>query len=178
MDDGDSWLFGPHGANFVSSETDLVNIVIFDNGWLRPSGNRSRGLEIQVDLSDPDLFENPLEPSWSFQTASANSLNSPFVSYAQRIEGPSGNTLITSGMEGHLIEVAPNGEVVWEYVIPAEDGATGKPYCENIDGERTSFVFRSYRYKTDYDGIVGPFNRPGLPWPDFTDCPGNGPEPN
>jgi hypothetical protein len=172
MDDGDSWLFGPHGANFVSSASDLVNIVMFDNGWLRPSGNRSRAMEIEVDLLDKEYYKTPVVPSWQFQTASANSLSSPFVSYAQRIGGADGNTLITSGMEGHLIEVTRGGEVVWEYVIPGV-GPGGPPadQCENIDGVpgRTSFVFRTYRYEEGYPGI-GELNM-YQPWPDTALCP-------
>ena len=169
MDDGDTWLFGHHGANFVSSYPNLVNIVIFDNGWLRPSGNRSRALEIQVDLDHSDYYENPVEPLWDFQTASANSLNSQFVSYAQRI-GESENTLITSGMEGHLIEVTGDGEVVWEYVIPAVGPGDDPDQCDNIDGERTSFVFRTYRYEPGYEGLGDLFLEP-VAWPNPELCP-------
>ena len=168
MEDGDTWLFGHHGANFVSSDPNFVNIVIFDNGWLRPSGNRSRALEIEVELHNRKYYKNPVEPFWSFQTASANSLNSQFVSYAQRI-GESENTLITSGMEGHLIEVTGDGEVVWEYVVPAV--IDGVAQCENIDGRGGNFVFRTYRYEPEYPGIdILNFNQdPPVSWPDS--CP-------
>ena len=41
---------------------------------------------------------------------------SPFVSSAQRL--PNGNTLICEGSEGHLMEVTPYHELVWEYHNP------------------------------------------------------------
>lgn len=145
MQDGDTYLFGAHGANFIESEPGAVKILVFDNGWLRPSGNRSRALDVEVDLDHPDFHASPV---WSYQTASANSLNSDFVSYAQRLDN--GNTLITSGMENHLIEVTAEGEVVWEYVIPDIDPDTLLPKCENVDGADNGFVFRSYRYDDVY----------------------------
>ena len=49
-----------------------------------------------------------------------------FVSYhgsgVQRL--PNGNTLVSLARPGRLVEVAPDGEVVWEYVSPvtADDG--------------------------------------------------------
>ena len=149
MNDGDTQLFGPHGANVVAHDgaAGTLNILLFDNGWLRPSGSYSRAVEVQVDLDDPDFYA---EPVWTYQTVSTNSLNSPFVSYAQRLAN--GNTLITSGMENHIFEVAEmDGQptVVWEYVIPF---AGGDP-CLNVDGVGGGFVFRAYRYDEDYAGL-------------------------
>jgi hypothetical protein len=165
MEDGETWLFGAHGANFVASEAGRVNIVVFDNGWLRPSGNRSRALEVEIELGDPDYYKNPIAPKWSFQTASANSLFSEFVSYAQRLGN--GNTLITSGTEAHIIEVTESGEIVWEYVVPRV--INGKPQCENVDGVGGGFVFRSYRYGEDYEGLG--LLTENTPYPDPADCP-------
>jgi hypothetical protein len=153
MNDGDTQLFGPHGTHVSAYDatTRIVNLIIFDNGWLRPEGDRSRAVKIEVDLDNPDsyLYDDPI---WTYQTASANSLNSPFVSYAQCVGE---NVVITSGGEGHIIEVTPAGAVVWEYVAPGSEN--GDEQCENIDGVRDSFMFRSYRYAEDYEGLVGPF---------------------
>jgi len=41
---------------------------------------------------------------------------SPFISSAQRL--PNGNTLITEGSDGRLLEVTPEHEIVWEYLSP------------------------------------------------------------
>ncbi|MHB8104453.1 MAG: thioredoxin, partial [Dehalococcoidales bacterium] len=45
-----------------------------------------------------------------------NRLYSAFVSSAQRL--PNGNTLITEGNGGRIIEVTAEHEIVWEYVSP------------------------------------------------------------
>jgi hypothetical protein len=29
-----------------------------------------------------------------------------------------GNTLITAGVHGHIFEITPSGEILWEYVNP------------------------------------------------------------
>jgi len=42
------------------------------------------------------------------------------LGYVERL--PGGNTLITESMQGHLIEVTPAGEVVWEYYSPYRAG--------------------------------------------------------
>jgi hypothetical protein len=153
MNDGDTQLFGPHGANFIDYDpvNKTVNVLLFDNGWLRPSGNFSRAVEVEVNLNDPDYYA---EPIWTYQTASANSLNSPFVSYAQRLrnENMAETTLITSGMENHIFEVTQEGAVVWEYVIPYI--INGDPQCLNVDGAAGDFVFRAYRYAPEHPGLV------------------------
>jgi hypothetical protein len=46
----------------------------------------------------------------------ANRFYSPFISSAQRL--PNGNTLITEGSGGRIIEVTAGHEIVWEYISP------------------------------------------------------------
>ena len=60
---------------------------------------------------------------------------SPFISSAQRL--PNGNTLITEGSNGRIIEVTKDFEVVWEYVSPYAV-AWDAPQSRNI-------VYRAYR---------------------------------
>lgn len=142
MDDGDTHLFGPHGTNVAASEPGSISVLVFDNGWLRPSGSHSRVLQVSIDLHDKDYYAMP---DWGFQTASPNSMTSEFVSYAERVDN--GNTVITSGMEGHVLEVNNAGQIVWEYINPPI--IDGVPQCE-ITNETTgaNFMFRSYRYGT------------------------------
>jgi hypothetical protein len=47
-------------------------------------------------------------PVWSFYSS--------FVSSAQRL--PNGNTLIDEGMDGPFFQITPDGDIVWEYVLP------------------------------------------------------------
>ena len=57
---------------------------------------------------------------------------SGFISSAQRL--PNGNTLITEGTDGRLIEVTSEHEIVWEYISPY----FGKQGNHNM-------VYRAYR---------------------------------
>lgn len=66
-------------------------------------------------------------------------LYSPLISGAQRL--PNGNTLITIGMAGRIIEVTKAGRIVWEYISPYEYEKTFVGVTE---------VYRSYRYPYDY----------------------------
>ncbi|RYD04907.1 hypothetical protein N752_12025 [Desulforamulus aquiferis] len=62
---------------------------------------------------------------------------SPFISSAQRL--PNGNTFITEGSGGRLIEVTSDYEVVWEYISPY----WGKEFKLNM-------VYRAYRLPYDW----------------------------
>ena len=62
---------------------------------------------------------------------------SPFISGAQRL--PNGNTLITEGSGGRLMEVTKNHELVWEYISPY----VGQSFPVNM-------IYRAYRYPYDY----------------------------
>jgi hypothetical protein len=65
---------------------------------------------------------------------------SPIVSSAQRL--PNGNTLITQGVGGRLIEVTPELEVVWEYI---------HPYLYNSESPALSnLIYRAYRVPYDW----------------------------
>ncbi|MCQ2444214.1 MAG: arylsulfotransferase family protein, partial [Mailhella sp.] len=61
----------------------------------------------------------------------ASRFYSPFISAAQRL--PNGNTLITEGSDGRLLEVTADHEIVWEFI---------NPY---IDGRNMNMVYRAYR---------------------------------
>ena len=71
---------------------------------------------------------------------------SQVVSGVQRL--PNGNTLITAGVTGHLIEVTPTGDVVWEFLNPVPaDGRKG--------------LFRVRKYASDHPGLAGKILTPG-----------------
>jgi hypothetical protein len=63
-----------------------------------------------------------LEIKWQYPAPGpvpgGSRLYSSFVSSAQRL--PNGNTLITEGNSGRIIEVTKEQEIVWEYVNPYE----------------------------------------------------------
>lgn len=83
---------------------DNGNILLFDNGSER---GWSRVIEIEPESGDI-VWEYVGTPRESFFSSSRGS--------AQRL--PNGNTLITDSMAGRVLEVAPDGETVWEFFEP------------------------------------------------------------
>jgi hypothetical protein len=136
LDDGDQQLFGQHSV----TKLDNGNFLIFDNGWQRPEGNRSRSVEF--DPKSKVIV-------WQYAPRSANSLYSAFQGSTQRL--PNGNTLITSTSQGHIIEVTSNRQVVWEFILPT--GFKGSATCFVEDSVGT--VHRAYRYGKDYPVFKG-----------------------
>ena len=94
---------------------------------------------------------------WTYKAQLPNSFYSGYISGAQRM--PNGNTLVCSGANGHLFEVTPDGEVVWEYVSPVGDrtgGAYGiHPIMTDKVSDRYNALFKCARYPMDYPGLAG-----------------------
>ena len=137
LDDGDQQLFGPHSVTRLENG----NFLIFDNGWQRPEGNRSRAVEF--DPKSKVIV-------WQYAAQSGNSFYSAFQGSAQRL--PNGNTLITSTMSGHIFEVTGGAspQVVWEFIVPTNKGVA-TCFVEDTTGS----VHRSYRYGLDYPAFKG-----------------------
>ncbi len=90
------------------------NILLFDNLGGSRFG-RSRVIELDTVSGD---FE------WVYDgTADAN-LYTRTCGSCQRL--PNGNTLITESDNGRAIEVAPNEQIVWEYLNPHRAGPDGR----------------------------------------------------
>lgn len=94
---------------------------------------------------------------WTFKSTLPNAFYSSYISGAQRM--PNGNTLVCSGAHGHLFEVTPEGEVVWEYINPVGD-RTGEAYgifatMADSASDRTNSLFKCARYPVDYPGLAG-----------------------
>ncbi len=145
-------IIGQHHAHMIPKGLPGEgNILIFDNGgWggygapnpATATGNKnatrdySRILEI-----DPVTMEivwqcRPMDLGY-LQPYLADHFYSCYISSAQRL--PNGNTLITEGSDGRLIEVTPDYEIVWEYICPYV--GTNLP---------TNMIYRAYRYPYDY----------------------------
>ncbi len=84
-------------------EAQLVdgNLLLFDNLGLE---EQSRVLEL--DMENGEVVWSYTEPGFFSRGLGAQ----------QRLDN--GNTLITESERGRIIEVAPAGEIVWEYVTP------------------------------------------------------------
>lgn len=144
------WIIGQHHLHMIPKGLPGEgNLLIYDNGgWAgydvpNPSSPTGR-MAAKRDYSRVLEF-NPvtLEIVWQYTPTEAGLINpldssrfySPFVSSAQRL--PNGNTLITEGSDGRLIEVTKDHEVVWEYI---------NPYYSEIDGKKgMNMIYRAYR---------------------------------
>ena len=125
------WIIGQHHAHMIPRGLPGEgNILVYDNGgWAgygapnpgSPTGIKnalrdySRVLEFDPVSLDIVWQHTPKEAGLLHPTDS-NRYYSPFISSAQRM--PNGNTLITEGSGGRIIEVTPEHELVWEYISP------------------------------------------------------------
>ena len=106
------------------------NIMVFDNGgWAgygAPSQVSAQGIKSERRDYSRVMEINPLtlKIEWSFSAAdlgwktpfTSTYFYSPLTSNAQRM--PNGNTVITEGTTGRIIEVTADKELVWEYNYP------------------------------------------------------------
>lgn len=124
------------------------NIMIFDNGgaagYGAPSDSAHNGWNSAKRDYSRVLEINPvtLKIVWEYSGKTVGYRDktrfySSYVSSAQRL--PNGNTLITSGATGRIIEVTPDLEIVWEYISPY--------YNEN---GKFNLVYRAYRVPYDW----------------------------
>lgn len=154
-DNGDQQLFGPHHATRLENG----NIQIFDNGSERPEGNRSAVVEVEPKTG---------KVVWEYHSKDSNSFYSYRQGAAQRL--PNGNVLVTSSNHGHVFEVTPKKEIVWDWVSPVHDGKT-KCYLEDGDSKNmmNNTLHRAYRYGKDYPGLKGKDLSKKVPFPE--ECP-------
>jgi hypothetical protein len=132
------------------------NLLVFDNGGAAGYGfTHPLALDGANTLSRAGsriLEINPvtLELVWSYSNPRFYSSN---ISGAQRL--PNGNTLITEGASGRLLEVTKEGAVIWEYINPLFTGAgTGNN------------VYRAYRLPYGWiPQLQRPTERPVVPPP-------------
>ena len=78
--------------------------------------------------------------------------------------GPSTTGTEPAGETGHLFQVTPTGEKVWEYVNPVVRGgilAQGEMPGLDNRGHQFNAVFKIHRYPPDYPGLAGKKLMPG-----------------
>lgn len=141
------WIIGQHHAHMIPRGLPGEgNILVFDNGgsagFGAPNPNSPTGYNNLVrDYSRVLEFDpTTLEIVWQYTPAEAGfrmpfdaaRFYSFFLSSAQRL--PNGNTLITEGAAGRIIEITPEHELVWEHISPY----WGRTWGMNI-------VYRAYR---------------------------------
>ncbi|AEG59927.1 aryl-sulfate sulfotransferase [Desulforamulus ruminis] len=125
------WIIGQHHAHMIPRGLPGEgNILVFDNGGWAGYGSPNPGSPTGAKNALRDysrvleIDPTTLKIVWQYTPAEAglvvpadsNRFYSPFISSAQRL--PNGNTLITEGSGGRLIEVTAEHEIVWEYISP------------------------------------------------------------
>ena len=142
------WIIGQHHAHMIPKGLPGEgNILVFDNGgWAGyglPNPAAPKGVKAaQRDFSRVlEIDPVTLKIVWQYTPSEAgfvvpldaSRFYSPFISSAQRL--PNGNTLITEGSDGRLLEVTREHELVWEYICPYR-GVSTLPM---------NWVYRAYR---------------------------------
>lgn len=97
---GEGVLELPHDPTWLPDG----HLLVLDNGTRR---GYSRVLEV-----DPEIGEIV----WRYPAEHSQSLHSEWRGNSQR--SPGGNTLICESERGHVLEVTPEGRVVWEFWNP------------------------------------------------------------
>ncbi|MBN1188887.1 MAG: aryl-sulfate sulfotransferase [Dehalococcoidales bacterium] len=146
------WIIGQHHAHMVPEGLPGAgNILVFDNGGSAGYGAPNPGCATGINNAIRDYSRvvefDPvtLEVVWQYPPPDPPEqgfmrflkLYSRFISSAQRMSN--GNTLITEGGCGRLIEVTPACEIVWEYVSPY--------FSKKMQGNH---IYRAYRVPYDW----------------------------
>lgn len=149
------WIIGQHHFHMIPKGLPGEgNLMVFDNGGWGGYGvpNPSAPIGVKNALRDYSrvLEFNPvtLEVVWKLTPkelghavpTDASKFYSPYVSSAQRL--PNGNTMVTEGSDGRVIEVTPDHEIVWEWISPY--------YTHNEKGPKNNMIYRAYRYPYSY----------------------------
>jgi len=155
----DQKLFGQHDPHWnPEGLPGAGNILIFNNGSTRDQRPFSTVDEITPPVNDdgsyrrePNMAFAPKELTWQYENG--ENLFSQRVSGAQRL--PNGNTLICSGETGHVFEVKPDGQVVWDFHNNL--GATKGDPKSSRSGSSLGGVamFRATRYPRDHPAFRG-----------------------
>ena len=146
----DRRLFQQHDAQWIDEGLPGEgNILVYNNRnnviieSEQADDEYSSILEVQLPLHEDGNYDWTVDAEivWQYD----QNFYSRNISGVQRL--PNGNTLISEGVPGRLIEVTPAGEVVWEFVNPIQG-----------DNKR---VFRARKYAADYPGFAGKDLTPG-----------------
>ncbi|MDR1913946.1 MAG: aryl-sulfate sulfotransferase, partial [Clostridiales bacterium] len=149
------WIIGQHHFHLIPKGLPGEgNFLVFDNGgqggYGTPNASSPDGRNNAVRDYSRVLEFDPitLQIIWQYTPTEAGCLlftdaskfYSSYISSAQRLWN--GNTLITEGSDGRLIEVTPQHEIVWEYINPHFNTIPNRQF----EGYVTmNMIYRAYR---------------------------------
>lgn len=103
----------------------------------------------------PRLLSNQIV--WFYNSKASHGMFSHIGSSAQRLANT--NTLVCADTEGHIIEVTPSGEAVWEYINPVS--SDGILTFKRDTWPMGNSIFRAYRYLASDPPLAGRTLTPG-----------------
>ena len=109
-------------------------LICFDNGNIRPASIHHSRI-VEYDIKTKELV-------WSYADEMPSAFFSPYMGSVQRLWND--NTLICESAFGRIFEVTPEGETVWEYVVP-DFAEYPDPLNKFITGKHNS-CFKAHRY--------------------------------
>lgn len=150
-------LFFQHDGQWVRNGTRFENhISVFSN---RDTINGNLGSKVK--FIDPDFdvpnLEYPvvggqfLPQLTTYEYWLVDTLFSPRLSGVEVL--PNENLLICSGVNGHIIEIDTNENLVWEYVVPINAG--GVILSQGAVSPQHKSIFVSPKYDPSYSGFTG-----------------------
>ena len=154
-------LVQQHDAQWIpEGSPGAGHLTIFNNGYDRGYSSIEE-IVPPVDANGHYLSESgkaygPEKPVWHYEAKNRTDFFSSEISGAHRL--PNGNTLICAGVVGHLFEVTPTGEMLWQYVNPMVRGgilAQGELPGKDMRGHLWNAVFKVHRYAPAYPGLAG-----------------------
>ncbi|MGL4308469.1 MAG: aryl-sulfate sulfotransferase, partial [Cetobacterium sp.] len=146
-------IIGQHHAHMIPRGLPGEgNILVFDNGgWAgygapnpeskygEKNARRDYSRVLEIDPVTLEIvWQYTAKEAGFVMPLDASRFYSPFISGAQRL--PNGNTLITEGSDGRLIEVTSSYEIVWEYINPYWDKEI----------MNMNMIYRAYRVPYDW----------------------------
>lgn len=173
----DQKLDGQHYPHWITEGyTDAGKIILFNNGFTRPSPGFSEVFILTLPESSPGLYDyatntayGPNDPDYIYTAPVKTDFFSPIMSSAQRLSN--GNTLICEATSGNLFEIDSNDNIVWQYINPVSNTITlnqgDDPNSVNNN------VFRATKFAINYPAFIGRDLTPGLPLelnPDLSNC--------
>jgi hypothetical protein len=146
------WGYWELGHQHHPTVLDNGNILVVDNGYHRlpPYEYRTTvSMEVYSRVLEVNPITNKIE--WAYKDEDFNRFYAVVGSSAERL--PNGNTLICETPNGHIFEITPDKEIVWEFTNPFYE------FKERLG--LTNYVFRAHRYAYDYPGLKGKNLDPG-----------------
>ena len=156
-DKSDQQLFFPHNAHWIPGGLPGAgNILIYNNGWEHLPEDRTNASvhEFTIPASGSNYTRQdgtegsayaPASVVWTYNLAGPTWI----MSNAQRL--PNGNTLVTEGTMGMILEVTRSGDVLWQYRNPLT--GTGVLTQGALPQPNSTWTYRTYKYGSNYPGV-------------------------